>query len=113
MALAVGVFLTTTAICNRHYPKVAGFTPTQLNVDSFMVQAVGFYALWVVIWPAFTFWDLILGALCSVLTIVGNIFTTTAFRHGLGGPIMAIDSCKSLVILLFNVIVTGILPSTL
>jgi hypothetical protein len=38
---------------------------------------------------------------------------TTSFRYGLGGPIMAIDSCKSLVILLFNVVMSGILPTWL
>ena len=69
--------------------------------------------MWAIVQPEFTVWDLAQGTLCSVLTVGGCIMMTTSFRYGLGGPIMSIDSCKSLVILLFNVIVSGILPTWL
>lgn len=82
LALIVGLFLTSTALCNRHYPEVAGFTPTQLNVDSFMVQSLGLYTMWLIIVPVFTMWDIMLGITCGFLQVTANIMLTKAFCMG-------------------------------
>ena len=76
-----------------------------------MVQSVGLFILWGFFWPEFSHYDLFLGVAISASIVIGTICLTLALASGQGGPVMAIESCKSLVIVGLNVVSTGILPS--
>ena len=69
------------------------------------------YVLWIIYRPTFRVIDIFEGCLCSCLSMAGNICLAKALKSGKGGPIQAIESLKSLVVLFFNIIVKGFLPT--
>ncbi len=57
--------------------------------------------------------DIVEGIFCSFVSMGGTVSLTKALNCGKGGPIQAIDSLKSLIPLLLNVLFRGLVPSVL
>ena len=102
---------TAEAIGYRYYPQKTGLTEAQINCDSFFVQAICLYILWIIYQPPFETIELLMGICISMCMVIGTTMLTFALNVGQGGPVMAIDSCKALVIVAFNVLAMGILPT--
>lgn len=47
-AILASVFFTTTTVAMRHYTIKVGLSPTQINIDSFMIQALMSCILWII-----------------------------------------------------------------
>jgi drug/metabolite transporter (DMT)-like permease len=71
------------------------------------------FILWGIFSPTFRVFDILEGILCSTLSMVGNVSLTKAIQLGKGGPVQAIESTKSLVVLGFGIIIKGYVPSYL
>ena len=112
-ALSSGVLIATNALIMRHYVRVVGFSPLQLNIDGFMVCAVVLIACFCLTETKYRMLDIGKAILCSVTSMAATVSITTALSVGKGGPIQAIDSLKSLIPLFLHVIVNGLLPSWL
>ena len=107
------MLFTTTSWAMRHYTTTVSLDPIQLNIDSFIIMSAMTFILWGIFLPTFRVFDILEGILCSLLSLVGNISLTKALQSGKGGPVQAIESLKSLVVLGFGIITKGYVPTYL
>lgn len=114
-AILTGLCFSLNSFVMKYYVDKIGFTPFQLNMDGYMVCNIfltaGFFYM-----GGFSYYDTSINVKAmtsSFLSLVGTTAMTIALQTGKGGPIQAIDSLKSSVPLLLNVVIYQDIPNYL
>jgi drug/metabolite transporter (DMT)-like permease len=114
-AMLTGMAFATNAFIVKHYCKNVGFSPFQLTLDGNAVSAVPMIIGYILVQMSDTpisIIDSAIGVTISFLYVCGSIcFAHALTSGGLGGPIQAIDSLKSLIPLFLHGLIGGVMPT--